>query len=74
MAKLTFYGAARQVTGSMHLLEANGKLIVLDCGIFQGRRAESRELNRRHPCAPKTIHAVIVSRSSLASRIFWRSE
>jgi len=65
MAKLTFYGAARQVTGSMHLLEANGKLIVLDCGMFQGRRAESRELNRRHPCDPKTIHAVIVSHAHI---------
>jgi len=65
MAKLTFYGAARQVTGSMHLLEANGKLIVLDCGMFQGRRAESRELNSRHPCDPKTIHAVIVSHAHI---------
>jgi len=61
MAKLTFHGAARQVTGSMHLLEANGRLIVLDCGLFQGPRAESRELNLRHPCDPKKIHAVVIS-------------
>lgn len=65
MAKLTFYGAARQVTGSMHLLEANGKLIVLDCGLFQGRRAETQELNRRHPCDPNSIHAVVVSHAHI---------
>jgi metallo-beta-lactamase family protein len=65
MAKLTFHGAARQVTGSMHLLEANGKLIVLDCGLFQGRRAESRELNLRHPCDPRKIHAVVVSHAHI---------
>jgi len=65
MVKLTFYGAARQVTGSMHLLEANGKLIALDCGLFQGRRRETRELNRRHPCDPKAIHAVVVSHAHI---------
>lgn len=65
MAKLTFYGAARQVTGSMHLLEANGKLIALDCGLFQGRRAETRELNHRHPCDPKSLHAVVVSHAHI---------
>lgn len=61
MAKLTFYGAARQVTGSMHILEANGKLILLDCGLFQGRRADTRKLNEFHPRHPSTIHAVVVS-------------
>ncbi len=65
MAKLTFHGAAQQVTGSMHLLEANGKLIALDCGLFQGRRAETRELNRRHPCDPGSIHAVVVSHAHI---------
>src|SRR3990172_4177633 len=65
MAKLTFYGAARQVTGSMHLLEAKGKLIALDCGLFQGRRTETRELNRRHPCDPKSIHAVVISHAHI---------
>jgi metallo-beta-lactamase family protein len=61
IAKLTFYGAARQVTGSMHLLEANGKLIAVHWGLFQGRRAENRELDRQHPCDPKSIHAAVVS-------------
>lgn len=65
MAKLTFYGAAQQVTGSMHLLEANGKLIVLDCGLFQGRRKDAEALNRKAPCDPKTIHAVILSHAHI---------
>ncbi|MBI4716653.1 MAG: MBL fold metallo-hydrolase [Planctomycetes bacterium] len=65
MAQLTFHGAARQVTGSMHLLEANGKLIALDCGLFQGRRADSRALNRRHPCDPASLHAVVVSHAHI---------
>ncbi len=65
MAGLTFHGAARQVTGSMHLLDANGKLIALDCGLFQGRRAESRALNLRHPCDPRRLHAVVVSHAHI---------
>jgi len=65
MAKLTFHGAAGQVTGSMHLLHACGKLIVLDCGLFQGRRAESREWNRQHCVDPSTIHAVILSHAHI---------
>jgi len=43
--KLSFYGAARTVTGSKHLLEVNGTRILLDCGLFQGRRAETYERN-----------------------------
>ena len=37
--RLTFHGAAQEVTGSMHLLEVNGQRILLDCGLYQGRRA-----------------------------------
>ena len=40
--KLTSYGAALEVTGSQHLLEVNGKRLLLDCGLFQGRRASLR--------------------------------
>ena len=43
--RLSFYGAAGQVTGSMFLLEAAGARILLDAGLFQGRRAETHELN-----------------------------
>lgn len=65
MAQLTFHGAAQQVTGSLHLLEANGKRIFLDCGMFQGRRSESRSLNNSFPCDPGTVHALIVSHAHI---------
>ncbi len=65
MARLVFHGAAQQVTGSMHILEAAGKRIVLDCGLFQGRRSVTRDLNRRHPFDPKDIHAVILSHAHI---------
>lgn len=45
MMKIKFYGAAREVTGSKHLLIVNGKKILLDCGMFQGRRKEAQTKN-----------------------------
>ncbi|MGC1377538.1 MAG: MBL fold metallo-hydrolase [Anaerolineales bacterium] len=59
--QITFYGAARTVTGSMHLLEANGMRLLLDCGLYQGRRKESYQRNLNFPFAPQTIDAVILS-------------
>ena len=47
--KITFYGAAQTVTGSMHLVEANGRRILLDCGLYQGHRKEAFEINRNIP-------------------------
>ena len=41
MMQLSFFGAAQEVTGSMHILEINGTVIAFDCGLFQGRRAEA---------------------------------
>jgi metallo-beta-lactamase family protein len=58
---VTFWGAARTVTGSMHLVEAAGKKFLLDCGLFQGRRAEAHERNTRFPFEPKRIDAVVLS-------------
>ncbi len=63
--KLTFYGAAQEVTGSMHIIEADGRTIVLDCGMFQGRRAESDAKNRQFPIDPATIDAVVLSHAHL---------
>src|SRR5262249_44487133 len=58
--RLTFHGAAGQVTGSMHLVEAAGARILLDAGLFQGKRAESRALNANLPVDPRRIDAIIL--------------
>ena len=46
---LQFLGAAQTVTGSMHLVSVNGARFLLDCGLFQGKRADSYERNRNFP-------------------------
>ena len=63
--KITFYGAAQTTTGSMHLVEANGKKILLDCGLYQGHRKEAFEKNRNLPIDPKTIDYVILSHAHI---------
>jgi metallo-beta-lactamase family protein len=59
--EITFWGAARAVTGSQHLIHVNGKRVLLDCGLMQGHRAEAFERNRNLPFDPKSIDAVILS-------------
>jgi len=63
--KITFWGAAGEVTGSRHLLEVNGKKILLDCGMFQGRRKETDKKNKDFGFDPKTIDAVILSHAHI---------
>ena len=63
--KLQFFGAARTVTGSCHLLEIAGKRILLDCGLFQGRRKESFERNRQQPFRAKSIDSVVLSHAHI---------
>ncbi|MDG4474731.1 MBL fold metallo-hydrolase RNA specificity domain-containing protein [Thiovibrio frasassiensis] len=63
--KLTFHGAAKTVTGSQHLLEVNGKRILLDCGLFQGKRKEAFELNRSGFCAGKDLDCLILSHAHI---------
>ena len=64
--KLTFWGAARTVTGSKHLLELdNGKRILLDCGLFQGRRAESRKRNTNFGFDASSIDIVLLSHAHI---------
>ena len=63
--KISFLGAARTVTGSMHLVEANGYKILLDCGLYQGRRKESYTRNRTFPFIPQDLDAVILSHAHI---------
>jgi len=63
--KLTSYGAALEVTGSQHLIEANGKKILLDCGLFQGRRKDSFEKNKTFKYNPKEIDSLILSHAHI---------
>ena len=63
--KITFYGAAQTTTGSMHLVEANGKRILLDCGLYQGHRKEAFEKNRNLPFDPAKLDAVILSHAHI---------
>ncbi|RUA03761.1 MAG: MBL fold metallo-hydrolase [Deltaproteobacteria bacterium] len=62
---VTSYGAAREVTGSMHLLDCGDDRIVFDCGMFQGRRKESAEKNRVLPIDPKLITNIILSHAHI---------
>ncbi|OPY54749.1 MAG: Beta-Casp domain protein [Methanosaeta sp. PtaU1.Bin112] len=62
---LQFFGAAQSVTGSMHLVQANSHHILLDCGLVQGRRQESRKLNSEFPFDAKSINAVVLSHAHL---------
>jgi len=63
--KIHFYGAARTVTGSQHLIEVKGKKLLLECGIFQGRRSEFYERNCCFPFDPKEVDAVILSHAHI---------
>ena len=63
--RLTFHGAAGQVTGSMHLLECCGIRLLLDSGLFQGHRKESAELNANLPFDARRIDMVVVSHAHI---------
>jgi metallo-beta-lactamase family protein len=62
---LQFLGAAQTVTGSMHLLSVNGHRILLDCGLYQGKRAEAFERNRNFPFNASSINAVVLSHAHI---------
>jgi metallo-beta-lactamase family protein len=63
--EITFVGAAREVTGSCHLLHVNGYTVALDCGMFQGRRQESADKNRKLPIPIKDLDAVVLSHAHI---------
>ena len=63
--EITFVGAAREVTGSCHLLRVNGHTVALDCGMFQGRRQESAAKNRELPLPIGELDAVVLSHAHI---------
>ena len=63
--RLTFWGAAQTVTGSMHHISFKDRDYLLDCGQFQGRRKEARERNSSFPFAPSSIEAVMLSHAHI---------
>jgi metallo-beta-lactamase family protein len=63
--KIIFAGAAREVTGSCHILEVGGRTILLDCGMFQGRRSETQSKNAELPIDVSRIDAVVLSHAHI---------
>jgi metallo-beta-lactamase family protein len=63
--QIHFMGATRTTTGSMYLFELNGHRWLLECGLYQGKREETMERNRKFPFDPKTIEAVILSHAHI---------
>ncbi len=59
--RITFHGAARQVTGSAHLLEIGDRRILLDCGLFDADRMDPEGPNRKMTFDPRDLDAVIVT-------------
>ncbi len=63
--ELLFHGAARQVTGSMHLVRHGERWIALDCGLYQGHRREAERANRHFPVPPRDLAAVVLSHAHI---------
>jgi len=63
--RVTFWGAAGTVTGSMHLVETAGRRVLLDCGLNQGRRKEADQKNRNLPFGGNSIDAVVLSHAHI---------
>lgn len=63
--KIIFHGAAQTVTGSQHLIQVNGKQVLLECGLYQGKRAEAETRNRKFGFDPTRLDAVILSHAHI---------
>jgi metallo-beta-lactamase family protein len=64
-AHVRFLGAAQEVTGSMHLVETPAGRLLIDCGMYQGRREESRQRNAQLPDAAIGADAVILTHAHI---------
>jgi metallo-beta-lactamase family protein len=63
--RIHFCGATRTTTGSMFLIEVNDQQVLLECGLFQGRRGEAIERNRNFPFDPSKLAAAVVSHAHI---------
>ena len=63
--RITTHGAARNVTGSKHLLDVGESRVLLDCGLYQGRRAESERRNRTMPFDAASVDAAVLSHAHI---------
>src|SRR6476660_1918576 len=63
--EIEFAGAAREVTGSCHILRINGKTVLLDCGMFQGKRSDAEQKNRTLPVPIGDIDSVVLSHAHI---------
>lgn len=62
---VTFWGAAQSVAGSMHVVEVAGRLLLLDCGLVQGRKADAVRRNNNFPFHPPHVDAVLISHAHI---------
>ena len=65
MMEITFAGAAREVTGSCHLVRVGDRRIMLDCGMFQGHRRDADRKNRELPAPVETLSALVLSHAHI---------
>ena len=63
--QIQFCGGAQTVTGSHTLISVNGKRILFECGLFQGRRQESYEKNQNFTFDPQSLDAVVLSHAHI---------
>jgi metallo-beta-lactamase family protein len=63
--QISFHGAAQTVTGSQHLITVNGQSILLDCGLYQGKREDARRRNREFPFDAADIDVVVLSHAHI---------
>lgn len=63
--QITFRGAARTVTGSMHEIQTGGRRLLLDCGMYQGRRSEAADRNKHFPFPPSEVDTLLLSHAHI---------
>lgn len=63
--KVEFWGAAQTVTGSMHLVHVGDRRVLLDCGLYQGKRSQAYDKNKTLPFDAKSVDAVILSHAHI---------